>query len=390
MYNWKKQLKGLYKRLNIPHLINNKILIIGPTPPPYHGVSIATEMILNSNLQKRFKIIHLDTADRRGLSNMGKIDFANVYLALFHFLKFLWLSIKERPEVVYVPISQATLSYLRDCLFLVPARLFRRKIIIHLHGGYFREFYEQSNRVKKLLIRWTLKDVRRVIILGQSLKYIFEGLVPSERIAVIPNGIEANVYFNYNSRLEEESKILVLFLSTLARPKGFIDVIRCIPEVLKSRNDVKFVFAGELYTKWGEKDEAIEFIKQNKLHSVVKFPGVVTGDEKIKLLLSAAIFVFPSHNEGQPFVILEAMAAGLPIITTDVGAIKEMVADGLNGFMVDKQNPKQIAEKTIFLLENEKLRKEMGQRSRRRFLKYYTKDKFIGNLDKVFEEVLYE
>jgi len=365
-----------------------KILIIGPTPPPYHGVSVATEMILNSNLQEKFKIIHLDTADRRGLSNIGKIDFINVYLVLFHFLKFLWLCIKKRPKIVYVPISQATLSYLRDCLFLIPAKLFRRKIIIHLHGGYFRNFYERSNSVMKFLIRWTLKDVQRVIVLGESLKYIFEGLVPSGKIAVIPNGIGVNTYSNYNLGLEEKSKILVLFLGTLRKSKGFIDVIRSIPEVLNSYNDVEFVFAGELCIKREKKDEALEFIKQNKLHSVVKFPGVVTGEEKIKLLSSTDIFVFPSHNEGQPFVILEAMATGLPIITTDTGTIKEMVVDGQNGFIVEKQNPKQIAEKIIFLLENEKLRKEMGQRSRRRFLKYYTKDKFIGNLGKIFKEVL--
>lgn len=79
---------------------------------------VVTENVLNSDLQKKFKIVHLDTSDRRGLSNIGKVDFINVYLAIKQFLKFIWLCVKEKPQVVYVPISQTSLGYLKGRLFL--------------------------------------------------------------------------------------------------------------------------------------------------------------------------------------------------------------------------------------------------------------------------------
>lgn len=371
-----------------------KILIIGPTPPPYHGVSMTTENILNSNLHKRFRIIHLDTADRRSLSNIGKIDFVNVYLAFIHFFKFLWLCIKENPEVVYVPISQSALGYLRDSLFLISAKPFHRKVVVHLHGGYFREFYDQSNKLMKLLIQWTLKDVQRVIVLGQSLKYIFRGLVPDKKIAVVPNGIEGKTFnelrLKYqNSRLGKDP-LKILFLGSLMRTKGFIDVMHAIPQILSKRNDVKFVFAGEIrYSK--ERQEVDSFMAKNNLKPFIEFTAVVSGKEKIRLFLSSDIFIFPPVQvEGQPLVILEAMAAGLPIITTDTGAITEAVLNGVNGFIIEKRNSRQIVEKILLLIENESLRKKMGEKSREQFLKHYTQNKFIENLAKLFQGVFSE
>ncbi|AMM41433.1 MAG TPA: glycosyltransferase family 1 protein [Candidatus Atribacteria bacterium] len=366
-----------------------RILIIGPTPPPYHGVSVATEMILNSNLQRKFKIIHLDTADRRDLSNIGKIDFTNIYLAFEHFLKFIWLCIREKPEIVYIPISQTTLGYLRDCLFLVPAKIFHKKVIVHLHGGYFRKFYEGSSKLMKNLIEWTLKEVKRAIVLGESLRYIFQGLVPDERIVVVPNGVDEKLFEKTNLTIDTKSKnhIKVLFLGNLIKSKGFFDVIKAIPKVIRRYSNVKFIFAGKFPNNYREQNEVFRYIEQNKLDSVVKFMEVVPGEKKIKLLLFSDVFIFPSYNEGHPFVILEAMAAGLPIITTDVGAIRETVIDKENGFIIEKNNPKQIAEKIITLIKNPELRKKMGEKSRQRFLKYYTKDKFIENLSNVFREV---
>jgi len=367
-----------------------KFLIIGPTPPPYYGVSIATKNILDSNLQRRFKLVHLNTADRRSLSNIGRIDFRNIYLAFLHFLKFLWLCIKERPKVVYIPISQGILGYLRDCLFIIPATFLGSKVIVHLHGSYFRKLYEKSNILFKILIRSSLKKVSCAIVLGKSLRYIFEGLIPEERIVVVSNGIDENLFKDHNTdRIKKEKRhYKIIFLSYLAKSKGFFDIIEAIPEVLQYYIDAEFYFAGEFWLTEAEKRKVDYIITIKELDQNIKFQGTVIGNKKADFLLSSDIFVLPSYNEGQPLVIIEAMAAGLPIITTDTGTIKEMVIDGENGFIVKKKTPKEIAEKIIILLEDEKLRREMGQKSRERFLKYYTKDKFISNLAKVFGQVL--
>lgn len=364
------------------------ILIVGPIPPPYHGVSMATDLILNSELRYKFKLVHLDISDRRSLLNIGRLDFKNILLAIVHILRLSLLLITRHPKIVYIPICQTISGYLRDLSFMILSKLFGARIIIHLHGGYFRELCEKSNFIFKFIIKLSLKFISKAIVLGDCLKYIFEGFVPASKIVVVRNGINDH-YKEYFSRNNPglNKPIKIIYLSSLSKEKGYLDVIQAIPEVIKKYKNVKFIFAGEY---WKKEDEifAKNYISNNKLSSFIDHIGVVAGKEKFDLLLSSDIFVFPSYNEGQPFAIIEAMSAGLPIITTDTGAIKEMVIDGENGFIVEKQNPAQIAQKIIYLIENPDERMRMGQKSRERFLKYYTKDQFINGLAKVFEEVL--
>ena len=366
------------------------ILIVGPIPPPYHGVSVATNIILDSELKYKFKIFHLDTSDRRSLLNIGRLDYKNILLAVIHFLRLILLLIAKHPKIVYLPICQTISGYLRDLSFMIVSKLFGAKIIIHLHGGYFRRLYEKSNSAFKLIVKFSLRLVSKAIVLGDCLRYIFEGLVPTSKIVVVHNGIDdpyKENFVRHNPGFNKPMKIL--YLSSLSKEKGYLDVIQSIPEVIKKFKNVKFIFAGE-YRKKEYAIFAKNYITEHSLSSYIDHIGVITGKEKFDLLFSSDIFVFPTYYkfEGQPLAIIEAMSSGLPVITTDTGTIKEMIIDGENGFIVEKQNPAQIAQKIIYLIENPEERMRMGQKSRERFLKYYTKDQFINGLAKVFEEVL--
>jgi len=108
-------------------------------------------------------------------------------------------------------------------------------------------------------------------------------------------------------------------------------------------------------------------------------------------LADSDIFVFPpSAPEGHPWVIVEAMAAGLPVISTDQGAISESVLDGENGFIVDPDSPEQIAEKIALLVKNEKLRKEMGRRSREVYENNLTEEKMVSGLSESIRTIIDE
>jgi len=389
-------------------------------------------MIIESELKNWFHIVHLDTSDRRSLTNIGKLDLKNICLALFHIFKLCILLIKIHPYIVYLPICQTVKGYLRDVAFIGISKIFGARVIIHLRGGYFRRLYENSNPFVKLVIKNSCKFVDRAIVLGETLRYIFEGLVPSEKIAVVPNGIEKdyitdeeidraikkrysklNQFSVNHCQFPNSSALRILFLSNLLLTKGFFDVIKSVPIVIqnyglmrnksKAKEDIhpsligegksfEFVFAGERHDAESVYREVNDYIHKNNLEGFIKFYGPVKGKAKKELLLSSDIFVFPTYYyaEGQPWVIIEAMSAGLPIITADMGCIKEMVIDGENGFIIEKQNPALIAEKIIYLTKNPEIRRKMGEKSRERFLKYYTKDKFIDRLGRVFKEVLSE
>jgi len=364
-----------------------KVLIIGPTPPPYNGMSVATELLLNA-LGGEFCVTHLDTADRRGLSNIGRIDLQNVLLATYHGFKYFWLLLLKNPKIVYVQIAQNRLAFLRDSLFLIPARLLGKKVIVHLHGGHFATFYRSASASTQRLIRYCLGRSARAIVLGRSLGGMFDGILPAERIRVIPNGIP-DYFGDERCCVGDGHRRTVLFLSTLMREKGTLDVIAALSSIAERIPDVQAIFAGEWYRP-EDCCAAQETINTLGLAGNVKFVGTVSPPLKYDLLSRADVFVLPSYNEGQPYAVLEAMAAGLPVISSGVGCIPETVIDGENGFILMPGNKEALAAKLALLLGDDELRKKMGAASRRRFLENYQFDRFAGDIGQVFKEALFQ
>ena len=362
-----------------------KVLFLGQLPPPYMGPSMATEIILNSSLNNEFELIHMDTSDHRDLKFLSKFDYENVSLALKQYTKLIYLILTKRPDIVYIPISQTTLGYLRDVPFIIISKVFGRKVVCHLRGGYFHKWYESTNSMMRWIVRCTHSLVDGQIVLGEKLKWLFNNIIPEKKIFVVPNGRDFEFSFNSN---KEANKVKILYLSNLIRTKGVLDVLLAVPEVYKIHKNIEFIFAGsERDTE--VKKEIDQFLYKNG-YLPVRFIGPIHGKEKYSLYEISDIFTFPTYYimEGHPWVIIEAMAAGLPIITTNHAAITESVKDGVNGFIVEKQNPKQIAEKIIYLIENPDIRKKMGEASRRLYLENFTEEKMVERMKKAFEYVL--
>ena len=151
---------------------------------------------------------------------------------------------------------------------------------------------------------------------------------------------------------------------------------------------MNFVFAGSWYQE-NTKEAALQLLDTNGLWDHVRFVGRVLGEQKASLLMTSDIFVFPPVGpEGQPLVLLEAMSAGLPIVTTDQGCIAETVIHGLNGFIVESSNLQQLACRILQLAADAGLRESMGRKSRERFMQFYTRDMFARNISNVFARVV--
>jgi glycosyltransferase involved in cell wall biosynthesis len=361
-----------------------RIIVVGPTPPPYHGVSVATELVLEAFRQSPngFRIQHLNTTDRRDLSNLGRFDVTNLLLAFRHGAQFLLQLLGGRADVVYVPISQSTLPLLRDFLFLIPAQLQGAKLILHLHGSAFGDFFRSAGRSMQSLIRYIFGKAHRVIVLGENLREIFGGVVPRDRVQVVPNGIVD--FAGGHPRPPTDGIFRVLFLSTLMREKGFFDLLAVIPQLCAIGRPIKFMFVGQ-WLRRSEKLEAEEFIQRHGIGQHIEFLGTVEPPAKYALLARADVFVLPSHNEGLPLSLLEAMCAGLPVIATPVGCIPEVITDGKNGFLIHRNSSQQLAEKLAALLADPDLCRQMGAASREVFLSRYTFPHFRDRFLQVFE-----
>ncbi len=364
---------------------NKKVIFLGATPPPYMGPTIATSIILNSKLRNEFKLFHLDTSDHRDLGTQGRVDFWNIFLALKHYVTLFWVIIKNWPDMVYVQISQTSIGYFRDAGFILVAKLFKRKVICHLRGGNFLNWYMSLDTFKRRIVYKIHSRVDGQIVLGEKLKDIFFEFLPPEKIYVVPNGLDIAM-----SQLDNKksNRIKILYLSNIKGEKGFFDALSAVCLVHRKHKNIEAVFAGN----WRDQNTILEFKEKMKKNTgiPINILGPIYGQAKHNLLFSSDIFVFPpNHTEGHPWVIVEAMAAGLPIIATDQGAITESVIDGKNGFIVENRNPHQIAQKIEFLMENPLIRKKMGDESRRLYLDNFTEEKMVESLSHAFNSVLY-
>ena len=390
--NWAHALWSCETRssfVNYQNMPKSSLLIIGPTPPPAQGVAVFTLALLRSNLRSSFRIVHLDTSDRRTLSNVGRLDFRNIVLALRHGLQLQWLILREQPDLIYMPVSAKTLGFLRDCLFLASAKLFRRRLVIHLHGGCLDSLYAKANSALRWLMRFCLGHATRAIVLGECFRQDFDGLLPRERIRVVPVGIAPGIWEASQEVASgpKGGKIQILYLGMLVESKGFWDLIRAVPYVLQETRDIEFRFVGD--TSLPEAHEAKEWVRGHSLDPYVKFLGPKWGEEKTQLLLEADIFAFPTWYplEGQPAVVLEAMAAGLPIITTRHATIPDMLGEE-GALYVRQRDPKDIAEKLCLLLRSEDVRRKMGLINQKRFVQCYTLERFSQNMRDAFVEAL--
>jgi glycosyltransferase involved in cell wall biosynthesis len=345
---------------------------------------MACEILLHSKLNDDFKLIHLDLSDHRNIDTLAKIDFINSYLAIKQYVKMIGLIIQYRPTLVYIPAGQTTVGYIRDAGYILIAKFFGRKVITHLRGGYFRKWYESSGSLLQWFIRFVHKKVDAQIVLGNNLRSLYNWLLPEEKIFVVPNGGN----FLVGSSMNTNEKVTVLFLGNYVKSKGVLEVLYAVPQVCKQLENVRFVFAGEWFDE-EVKSRFLEFMKQYPDLPIINY-GLVKGEMKKQLLMESDIFVFPTYyrNEGHPWVIIEAMAAGLPIISTDHAAISESVINGVNGFLVEKENVNQLADKIISLVADPVLRTQMGTAGKKMYLDNFTEDKMIERMSSVFKTVI--
>ena len=363
-----------------------RILILGKLPPPYIGPSVATRLILNSKLKEEFDLIHLDSSDHRDINTLAALDFKNFYLAFRHYFLLIRAITSYQPDLVYMPIGQTTLGYARDAGFILISKLLRRKVLSHLRGANFKNWYNSASLATRLMVRKIHSLVDGQIVLGDNLKGLFSWLIPENKIFVIPNG--GNYQRIPTANVKTSSNFRVLYLSNFQRTKGVLETLKAACAVYKKYKNVDFVFAGS----WCDERTKIDFQEFLTAHPELPITnlGTVTGKEKFKLFASASVFVLPTYypNEGHPWVIVEAMSFGLPIISTDHAAIPESVRDGVNGYIVEKRNTHQIAERINHLIENPSVREKMGKESRNLYLEHFTEEKMVARLSEAFRQVI--
>jgi glycosyltransferase involved in cell wall biosynthesis len=359
----------------------SKVIIVGKLPPPYIGPAIATNIILNSALKNEFELLHLNTKVNQSLDDFGKGGVQKLFKNLSIYKNLIKLLRTTKPDLILIPISQTTIGFLKDSIFILIAYFFKTKILLQLRGSNFKNWMNSATSLTEKYVRFCFKKTNGMIVLGNNLKHLFEDYYIDNQIFVVPNGCDIEL-----PPKRATPSVKILYFSNLLKSKGIRDVLSAV-EDLQKRTEINFELnaVGAWYDSKFQKD-CLRFVAENELP--VYFHPPASGNEKLHRFADSDIFVFtPIEPEGHPWSIIEALSASLPIISTNQGAIIESVLDGKNGFIIESKSPNQIALKLETLLLDKKLRLEMGQSSLNHYKNNFTEKHMVANLTRVFKSI---
>lgn len=334
-------------------------------------------------LSSSFNIRSIAISYAANVDDLGKYHARKALTIILVIAKLLKELVLKRPAFVYFQISPLGIAFLRDIIYVTLIKIFKIKIVYHLRGQGIKE--QSKIKWKKRLYEYAFRNSDIICLsklLTSDVSDVFKG-----RIHIVNNGlpdIEEKIRISLKENLNGELKIL--YLSNLIISKGILDFIESVSLLIDKGHLFQVYIVGADGTLTAEKLKQIADDKN--LSNRVHYLGAKYGMEKYRVLAQSDILVFPTKNDAFPAVVLEAMQFGLPVVATREGAIPEMIDDGVNGFLVEKGAPDQIAGKIAILDNNPTLRVQMGAAGRSKFVSQYTLHKFEENMKKVFDDVL--
>lgn len=288
-------------------------------------------------------------------------------------------------RALYKTVSSSCGGFVRDAVMIWFAFLLRRRIVVHLKGGGFKDFYARSGNFMRLLIRSTYNRTDVIVVLGELLREQFDFVDNAEeKVQVIPNGLP-NALGDESIQLKTiEQPIHLLYLSNMIASKGFLDVLEASRILVHQGYKIRTHFYGS-FSSVSVDDKSNDLVDSPERFKALLesmgmdescyYGGSVFGEAKENLLKKAHFLILPTNYpwEGQPISIIEALAYGTPVIATNFRGIPELVIDGENGYHVPYQSPDSIARCIVDALENPSRFEAMSLYSRNHFMNNFTR-----------------
>jgi glycosyltransferase involved in cell wall biosynthesis len=349
--------------------------MIGPVPRVYGGISAVAGAILDSDLPQRCRLTYLAEGTRQGpLHKLARF--------LGALAQAVWLLLRRQVDVMHLHVGGGS-SFYRHVLYLTLGRLAGAPVIFHWHlPGDARaatSSYQAGGVVRSKATRWALDHTSRIVVLSPSWQPALAALTANAKIVALPNPVDCSAIHPPVDPAVRSADLL-LFLGDFSPRKGVRELLAAVPLVLSDHPAARFAICGGAPT-------AELTALAAPYCSAVDFPGFVRGEQKLRLLQQAALLVLPSYAEGLPIAVLEAMAAGLPVVTTPVGGLPDVVQEPANALLAPPGDVPALAAAISRLLADPALRQAMGQRNRQEALAKYDLPAYAGKLAALYVEV---
>lgn len=372
--------------------MKHKVLVVGHILKTHGGVSRFQEDLLNSKIHYDF--VHFNTVRPPKLRSVPVSGYDELFSAGlrraaiaivitgWHLLKFPWVLIRQRPVIVHIA-AVTYWPFWESAIYLLMSKVMGVKVVFHMLAP-FDVFYQRSDRKIHSLIRLALRRADHVVCLSEGDKAVMSTFLPSSSVAVLRSNVRLSAASAINVDRGGRERINVIFIGGLDPfRKGIYDILKALPMVISACKDIRFTFTG---------GDNVRYALDNSLDPLfapwVSFRGWLSEIEKEALYRAADLLLLPSYEEGLPYVIVEAMAAGLPIVSTPVGAIPEVIEEGINGFLITPGEYQTLARRIVRLCRDEQLRLQIGHTNRDEASRLYAQDVIFQELEAIYDQLL--
>ena len=344
------------------------ILFISPSTKNKGGIATVIRGYLCSDLIEQHNVFLV-------VSHANGPILVKLIVAIIGIVKTLYYLVFKDIDLVHIHSGDIN-SFKRKLCFVKLAFLFSCKIVYHHHGGGFMDQYQALSKKWKKRVKYNFEKVDLLICLSNSWKANIQQIAPNATIEVIPNGISLPILA---SKKNDTHIIRLTFLGLIVDRKGIFDLVKVIKRLINDGNKVQLTIGGN-----GETTRLLNLIKKYNITKRVKYSGYIQAKKKDCLLRHTDIFVLPSYAEAMPMSILEAMAYAVPVVSTYVGGIPELVIDGETGYLIDPGDLDALYEKISLLIQSKDIRRDFGNKGRLLIENKYNIDIISQKLSEIY------
>lgn len=363
------------------------VVVVGQTPPPFHGQSVMIQHALRG-VYDGVRLHHVRVAFARSIADIGRARAGKLVHLVGVILRIAWARVRFGARVLYYhPAGPSRLPVYRDIALLLSTRWMFRATVLHFHAGGVSELYPALGRVTRWLYRRAYFGAD-VGIRTSELAPDDPGRLCARHRVVVANGVpdlSATARRARSPRPPGEPPT-VLYVGHLWESKGLPVLIEAAGALVRQGFRFRVEVVGE-YPSAEVEERTRRMIDDHALEQVVVLRGLLSGAERLGAYARADMFCFPSFYEAETFgvVLLEAMQFGLPVVATRWRGIPSIVTDGVTGYLVPVRDSATLADRLARLLSDEALARRMGAEGRAVYEERFTLERFHRDLQAVFD-----
>lgn len=345
------------------------VLMVGVDKKRVGGMwTVAETFITNPEFNRHVKLYYAAT------STCGS-KLKRLLKMLSGYLKVLWTLLTKKIDIVHIHMAEKGSVY-RKGLIVYLSKLFKKKVVVQMHAGPIMVWYDTLSDNEKTIVLSIFNKADRMLVLGTYWKELMTALVPIEKIEVLYNGANCPA-----SNLYNENGNYIVYFGLLKKTKGVYDLVNAIKMIDKELSkDIKVYLCGS-----DETGNMPFYVEKQQLQNRIILTGWVSKERQSELFKNAQICVLPSYFEALSMTVIESMCYGIPVITTNISTMSELLGDDIE--MIEPGDVNALASLILKLNRDIDLRKRMSEIEYSRAKNIFAMENIINSILKIYKQL---